>query len=110
MSSRRKTEEDLYAGKLVVEPCPYCGSIFGWEFETAQAQVGEAVLMEKIKMTEMAYIAVTNKTALGAAIDALSGLMNVGVVDKKELKIIVGQLYLWQEGLFDIIETTGEEG
>ena len=65
--------------------------------------------MNKIEMTEKAYIAITNKTALGVAINALSGLITVGVIDKNELKIIVGQLYLWQEGLFDVIETTEEE-
>ena len=66
--------------------------------------------MNKIEMTEKAYIAAGNIKLLGVAINALSGFMTVGIIDKNETKKMVGQLYLWQEELFNVIETTGEEG
>lgn len=65
--------------------------------------------MDKIILTEKAYIAVTNIKRLGTAFNALAGLISVWVIDEAELKKIVGQISTWQADLFKVIETIGEE-
>ena len=66
--------------------------------------------MGKIKMTEKAYIAVTNLKMIGIAMEALGGLLCMaGVVDEDELKKITSKLSGWQDGLFEVIEIVDEE-
>lgn len=65
--------------------------------------------MEKIRMTEKAYTAITNLKRLGTARFALRSLMSVGVIDENELKKIVSQLSRWEDGLFDVIYAPPEE-
>lgn len=65
--------------------------------------------MAKIKMTEKAYCAVSNIRRLDMALDALRGMISVGVINKDELNKITEQLYTWWEELLCVIETNVEE-